>query len=557
MFTQIGVLEQIEPALDRAVQFVLDHRLPDGRLAGGCAGRALESALALHLFRVRGHAPELQAEIAGFCLRFLADDDDSPSHAGRLDRTLSRILCELVLHGSLGDDGLAALHRTLAEFDHPTLWRKRVLVEVMLVELGALPAGQNVLPLAVARAESSHLWVSILLMSIRVLQLCHLGRAAEVGDAELAAILHAQATDGSWEQHVLVTCVALLALTRLGRASPHCTLGLNFLAGQLRPGGGVPFITNEDVWVTCLAGLVLAEARLPAHELQRSEQFLVSLQRPDGGWAYAEGVSQTDADDTSVALSLLCRRSPLVHRSSIRRAVANLLALQNSDGGFPTFVRGAASEAEITAKSIIALRHSGIAPPEVLDAAWAWLARAQQSSGGFRGEWKLCVTYPAFHVINAAAGQRQGTRAADIRRRCVGFLRDLRRDDGSWPIHRDDRHGHLLSTAYALGGLAACPGSLTSRELYESSLVLLAGQSRNGGFTSAPDSLGPRPFVYDVPILATLYSMWALARVRDLLSGRGDEVPFGALTPRPPVFIHERIGPHRPARLQLRGSRAH
>lgn len=534
------MLEQVEPALERAVQFVLDHRLPDGRLVGGCAGRALESALALHLLRARDHGSGLQAEIAGFCRRYLADGGDDASHASRLDRTLSRILCELVLHGHLGDEGLASLHRTLAEFDHPTLWRKRVLVEVLLVELGALPASQTVLPLAVVRAESSHLWVTVLLMSIRALQLCHLGRGDEVGDDELATILGAQATDGSWEQHVLVTCVALLALTRLGRASPHCAVGLAFLTGQLRPGGGVPFITNEDVWITCLAGLVLTEARLPAHELQRTEQFLVSLQRPNGGWAYAEGVSQTDADDTSVALSLLARRSPLLHRPSIRRAVAHLLALQNSDGGFPTFVRGAASEAEITAKSITALRTSGMAPPEVLDAAWAWLARAQQPGGGFRGEWKLCVTYPAFHVINAAAGQRPGTCAAEVRRRCVGFLRDLRRRDGSWPIHPDDPHGHVVSTAYALGGLAACPGSLTSRELYESSLVLLAGQSRSGGFAAAADSLGPRPFVYDVPILATLYSLWALARVRDLLSGRGDEVPFGALAPRPAAVVHDR-----------------
>ncbi|MDC0720460.1 prenyltransferase/squalene oxidase repeat-containing protein [Nannocystis bainbridge] len=540
MLTGIGVLEQIEPALERAVQFMLDHRLPDGRLAAGCAGRALESALALHLLRTCGHGPALQAEIAGFCRRWLADDDDESSHASRLDRTLSRILCELVVHGRLGAEGLVALQQTLAAFDHPTLWRKRVLVEVLLVELGALPPGPAVLPLAVVRAESSHLWVTILLASIRVLQLCQSGRADEVGDAELAPILGAQATDGSWEQHVLVTIVALLALTRLGRAAPHRALGLNFIAGQLRPGGGVPFITNEDVWVTCLAGLVLTEARRPAHELQRCEQFLVSQQQPDGGWAYAEGVSQTDADDTSITLSLLVRRNPVIHRPSIRRAVAHLLALQNSDGGFPTFVRGAASEAEITAKSITALRASHMAPPGVLEAAWAWLARAQQANGGFRGEWKLCATYPAFHVINAAAGERHGSHGADIRRRCVGFLRGLRRPDGGWPIHPDDDRSHVLSTAYALGGLAACPGSLTSGELYASAQVLLAGQGRSGGFTAEADSLGPRPFVYDVPLLATLYSVWALSRVRDQLSGRAHEVPFGALAPRLSLLSHDR-----------------
>jgi len=79
--------------------------------------------------------------------------------------------------------------------------------------------------------------------------------------------------------------------------------------------------------------------------------------------------------------------------------------------------------------------------------------------------------------------------------------------------------------------LTACPGSLTSRELYDSVQVLLASQGGDGGFHGSPDSLGPRPFVYDVPILTTIYSVWALARARDLLSGRGEEAN-DAMRPR-------------------------
>jgi squalene-hopene/tetraprenyl-beta-curcumene cyclase len=527
-----GVYEQVETALAGAVRFVLEHRMADGRLVGGCAGRALESALVLQLLRRLEVAPALQARIAGFCRRYLGESTGEVSRAGLLDRRLSRVICELVLEGRLGDEGLAALDRALVEFDHPTLWRKRVLVEVILAELGGLPPAPTPLPLAVVRAGASQLWVTILLGSVRVLQLCHLGRGHEVSEAEIASIVGTQSTDGSWEQHVLVSCVALMALARLGRASPSIALGVDFIARQLRADGGVPFITNEDVWVTCLAGVVLAEARVPAVELLRLEQYLLSLQQPDGGWAYAEGVSQTDADDTSVTLLLLSRRGGAGNRSAIRRAVANLLALQNPDGGFPTFVRGAASDAEITAKAILALQGSGMAPPDVIAAAWGWLGQAQQLGGGFRGEWKLCCTYPAFHVINASVGQRPGTAAGSIRRRCVAFLRTRRRADGSWPIHPEDAGGHVLSTAYALAGLTACPGSLTSRELYDSVQVLLTAQGDDGGFHASPDSLGPRPFVYDVPILTTIYSLWALARARDLLSGRGNEVPYDALRSR-------------------------
>lgn len=524
---RFGVYEALERSLERAVGFVLSHRSEDGRLVGGCNGRALESALALHLFRRADHAPDRQAGLAAFCRRARDRDPQELSHAGQLDRQLSDVICELVLDGGLGPDGLTSLSRALAAFDHPTLWRKRVLIEVILTELGGLPASGAPLSPSVVTAGSAHLWVSILLAAIRVLQLCHLDRAHEVGEQEIAGLVATQSTDGSWEQHVLVTCVVLLALTRIRRAPGACALGLRFLAGQLRPEGGIPFITNEDVWISCLGSMVLAEARVPAHELLLTEHYLVQLQQPDGGWAYAEGVTQTDADDTSVALTLLARRGPSTHLITVRRAVAYLLALQNADGGFPTFVRGAASDAEITAKAIVALQSSGIAPPDAIDRAWSWLAQAQQADGGFRGEWKLCVTYPALHVINAAVGQRPGTRAAQVRGRCVAFLRGLRRRDGGWPIHPDDPGSHTLSSAYALGGLSACLGSLTSRELYESIWALLAAQGPDGGFRATADSLGPRPFVYDVPILATIYSVWALARVRDLLAGRANDVPFG------------------------------
>ncbi len=547
MRTRPGTCQQIEDALERAVDFVLRHDSADGRLLAGCTGRALETALALHLFRGLGQSPELCATMTAFCERYLAEAPTEVSHAAQLDRRLSRIICELVVHSGLDSDGLAALSRTLAEFDHPTLWRKRVLIEAILAELGGMPRAASPLPLTIISAGASHLWVSILLASIRVLQLCHLGRGDEVGPAELAAIVGTQSTDGSWEQHVLVTIVALLALSRLARASRSFAMGLHFLERQLRADGGLPFISNEDIWVTCLAGLVLAESRVGARELVRIERYLLPLQQPDGGWAYAEGVSQTDADDTCVALTLLARRSSTMnamHAVPVRRAVAYVLALQNADGGFPTFVRGAASDAEITAKAILALQSTGLGPADVHESAWSWLAQTQQASGGFRGEWKLCVTYPAFHVINAAVGQRPGSRAATVRRRCVAFLRGMRRRDGGWPIHPDDPHSHALSTAYALGGLSVCPGSLTSRELYDSAWMLLDAQGADGAFQASPDSLGPRPFVYDVPILATLYSVWALSRVRDMLTGRGDQVPYVAppATLRLPVEHSHELG---------------
>ena len=244
MLGRIGVYERVEAALERAVQFVLEHRLSDGRLVGGCAGRALESALVLQLLRRLELAPGLQARIAEFCRRYLAESTGEVSRAALLDRRLSRVICELVLTGRLGEEGLVALDRALVEFDHPTLWRKRVFVEVILAELGGLPPAAMPLPLAVVRAGASQLWVTILLASIRVLQMCQLGRGHEVSDAEIASIVGTQSTDGSWEQHVLVTCVALMALARLGRASPSVARGVEFVGQFAVIQGAIAFLRD-------------------------------------------------------------------------------------------------------------------------------------------------------------------------------------------------------------------------------------------------------------------------------------------------------------------------
>ena len=126
MRASLGVYEQLELSLDRAIAFVLAHRSTEGRLIGGCSGRALESALVLHLFRRTDHAPQLHAGLAAFCHRARLQDPAELSHASQLDRRLSDVICELVLDGGLGPSGLTALGRALTAFDHPTLWRKRV-----------------------------------------------------------------------------------------------------------------------------------------------------------------------------------------------------------------------------------------------------------------------------------------------------------------------------------------------------------------------------------------------------------------------------------------------
>src|SRR5690606_25983370 len=234
---------------------------------------------------------------------------------------------------------------------------------------------------------------------------------------------------------------------------------------------------------------VLAEARPSTCDLNAVARYIAAQQQADGGWAYAEGVRQTDADDTCVCVSFLARLDPIAFREPIRCAQWYLTGLQNLDGGFPTFLRGAASEAEITAKAILALTGSSSAGFAARIArAWSWLARAQRGDGSFRAEWKLCATYPALHVLAAAAAAGPDPTIARVRAGAVDFLRSARQRGGGWGLRPRDRAVHLLSTAYAIAGLATVDG-LERSELARSVALLLEMQASDGGFSGSGDSL--------------------------------------------------------------------
>jgi squalene-hopene/tetraprenyl-beta-curcumene cyclase len=533
-----GPMKRIDRAITRARAHLLASILPRGRIDAGCEGRALETALTLHLLRVLGWHPEAQERLEQYCRRYVARASTSPcSRAGQLDRMLSLAVTKGVLAMSLSERELASLQQVLSGFSHPTQWRKQALIHVLLAELGIFPAPPLLVPREQALSKANHAWVALILTAVRILTALQRGRADDVDAEDIEFLVSMQADTGGWEQHILGTLVILLALARLGRASQSVTRGVQFVLAHVREDGGVPFIPNEDTWVTCMAGHVLLQSGAFADELAHVAAYLRAQQRPDGGWAYAEGVSQSDADDTSVCLMFLARQSRAENRAAIGKGVRYLAALQNADGGFPTFVHDAPSEAEITAKALQSLGELGRAQEGIVRNAWRWLLVNQAEDGSFRTEWNLCSTFPILHVLEAAAacGGFCPVNFDGVRRQCVDYLLRHRHRDGGWAIHPDDHSTHSLSTAYALIALARAGYPLSARELCRSADVVLASQRDEGGFEAPGDSIGPRPFIVNVSALATVYSLWALARVRDALaasSTRGpDTKPGDALAP--------------------------
>ena len=506
------IFDRLDDGIDRVSHYIGGCLTSRGQFVGGCESRALETGLFLHLMRLRREDHPAQVPLAKYCHRYLEGEGERSSN---LDALITATICRGVLGLPLNAEEDARLKEALNTFNHPTQRRKIVFFTTLFADLGLLeapPQGPN------SQDPSQQVWVAVIMASLRIIDAASRGQHERIRADDIAFLVAEQSESGGWEQHVLATLVALLALHRAGAEEDAQRRGIAYVIDQMRDDGGVPFIADEDTWVTCLSAHILAEARPSTCDLNAVARYLISEQRPDGGWAYSQGVRQTDADDTSISLTFLSQHDPLAHREAIRQAQWYLLALQNEDGGFPTFARGAASEAEITAKAILAFRASSdMFFQSRIDRAWRWLAAAQRSDGSFRAEWKLCATYPALHVLSATKTPEQTPLITKIRGGTAEFLRSWRQPNGGWGLRPDDPNVHLLSTAYAIAGLATNIAEISRTEFSRSVSLLLEMQASDGGFYSSGDSLGPRPFVYDVPLLASIYSLLALSRARRAL----------------------------------------
>lgn len=152
--------------------------------------------------------------------------------------------------------------------------------------------------------------------------------------------------------------------------------GIEFLRNQQREEGGWPIDTDLSTWVTTLSIKALGSDAVKLLTTARENKLrshLLGLQcrskhpfngAVPGGWGWTNySGSVPDADDTPGAVLALLE---LYNNSKEEDAVIKngcrwLIALQNSDGGFPTFCRGwgklpfDSSCADLTGHSLLAL----------------------------------------------------------------------------------------------------------------------------------------------------------------------------------------------------------
>jgi len=185
-----------------------------------------------------------------------------------------------------------------------------------------------------------------------------------LGGALLRCLERLQPAHGGFLDAIPLTAFVCLALRHAGFGDhPVAQKCRAFLRQSVRPTGSWAIDSNLRVWMTSLATRAVIAARevlpggatrLARAELERIAYWLLSAQTAHrhpftgaapGGWPWTDlpgGVP--DADDTAGALVALKRVQDegcaVNLKPAVRAGLRWLLALQNRDGGVPTFCRG-------------------------------------------------------------------------------------------------------------------------------------------------------------------------------------------------------------------------
>lgn len=496
-----------------AIAFLLRHMLEAPNESGfyfqsPMQGRLLDTALTLHLLQKNGIDVDWQDRLRGFVLDHLDGADLFSATVARAVLATSRI------DSRRSDPAYSSgLNRILQGLRHARK-RKKALLGTILAEVSAIPFDAADFDPEVLTDEVAHLFSQIYFAALKVIHGRRRGARAPDLAPDIAFLTRAQASNGSWEQQSLLTLVALIAL---GRENPAFSSGVAFLRSMTRDDGGVAFCDNLNLWTTALAGIALLEGHELAREaLDTVAEYIVSEQQIGGGWAFSENVTQTDTDTSAQCAQLLLQLDKARYAPAIEAAHAHFARRQRPDGGYPTYEVAGESEATMTANIAVIQALSIEAHPEFrarIESALTFICDHQSPEGTFERSWSLSELYSIFRVNFAFDACRDVVASEAIeaaRRRSADYVIASQHPDGGWG-HTAGSPSDALSTSYALLSATLLrpliPPSCTAAGLQ----YLLSQQDPSTGeVVSIPDVVGPRPIVFNIPLLSTIFAIMAL-----------------------------------------------
>ena len=247
---------------------------------------------------------------------------------------------------------------------------------------------------------------------------------------------------------------------------------------------------------------------------------------PHGGWCFAAGWHGWPVTDCTAeaVLGILSADRDGADATALGNAVRFMLRGQNRDGGFGTYEaqRGVVglewlnpaemfgdsmtehSYVECTASCLAALAACGERFPQVIGQAEtraisradAWLRRAQERDGSWRGVWGVQFIYGTFFGIRGllAAGARPDDPA--LRSACRWLL-DRQREDGGWGEHYrgcytgryvEHEESQVIQTAWAM--IALLEAGDTDRAAITRGAQFLISMQRADGTWPRQDMAG-------------------------------------------------------------------
>jgi len=322
----------------------------------------------------------------------------------------------------------------------------------------------------------------------------------------------------------------------------------------------------SPLWDTAIVMVSLEEAGLdPAHPaLLSAARWLVSNQilgpgdwqiknrkAEPGGWAFEfRNDFYPDVDDTAFVLMALGRvaepdSSRL--RAAMRRGLAWLLSMQNSDGGWGAFDHENnlqflnnipfadhnamldPSTADVTARAVECLGQMGWPISHaVLARSRAYLRREQEKDGSWFGRWGVNYIYGTSGVLRALATLGLGPTAEC--RRAAEWLRSVQNPDGGFgesvlsyysEEYRAKGKSTASQTAWGLIGLLATVGP-DDPAAVRAVDWLVSHQNEDGTWTEHEfTGTGfPQVFYLKYHLYRNSFPLYALARYENLRKGR-------------------------------------
>jgi squalene-hopene/tetraprenyl-beta-curcumene cyclase len=331
----------------------------------------------------------------------------------------------------------------------------------------------------------------------------------------LKVLVKLQPDNGGFLEAAPLTAFVSMCMSGAGYREHIATQkAAGFLVNTVRENGSWPIDTDLSCWVTILSIRALGDDindKQALTEIIKRNAF--AFKHPftgakEGGWAWSDLPGAVpDADDTSGSLVALHVLSDGVYSPEVGKGIEWLLALQNSDGGMPTFCKGWGklpfdrSSPDISAHSLLAFGLWMPSLPEDLKRRCAkskrrmlrWMQKIQAADGSWTPLWfgdqdaedERSPVYATAMTVEYLAASTE-PEARDMAEKGLRYILSAQNEDDGWGGAKGIPSKVTL-TARALSALASYPG--TDIESIERGTAFLEQKYRSGELFN-PEPIG-------------------------------------------------------------------